>query len=184
MKTTLRGITVLALLLIPCGSATADVRIGARVGDSFVVFDPDGVRGQIVLGRHKHKPRHSRPRHRARPVVIIRERRQERDPVPEPDDQPDVADPTRPGPPVSPPDPEPVAPADPAGHARIARAPSAARVPLAVGDRLAPGTPHVMLDPLRFDLPAAPEGQIYVRVRKQVLRITRTGRRITQVLAP
>ncbi|MFK7944501.1 MAG: hypothetical protein AB8B85_16520 [Paracoccaceae bacterium] len=184
--------TLFALL---AGPAVADFKIGVRLGPTTVVAGSVGVRGQIVSGaqrkrqgehalrrterRAKRYPDGYPYRHRPRTLVIYRDRptvqQQPSDPVPQ------IADPLQ----TTLPNPQEAAlpePSNPAGHARIARAPAAARPLLMVGENLPSGIPHVTLDTDRFDLPRAPEGEIYVRFRTQVLRITQMTRRITAVL--
>lgn len=178
-----------ALLLIMPTTATADVEFGLRIGPSAIVVGPDGVRGRVILGPRARRQKKRLPRERRaedyrrpRQIVIVRERDRDPEPQvePEPDPNPEpvVTDPRLPGGAAE----VPAALPDPTGHARIARAPAFARAPFRVGDLLANGTPHVTLDPVRFGLPRPPEGEIYARVRGQVLRITQISRRITEII--
>ena len=51
-----------------------------------------------------------------------------------------------------------------------------------VGEALPPNLPHVTLDWRQFDLPEPPPGQIYARVKRDVLLITATGRIVKKVV--
>ena len=187
MKRPLRCLAV-AVIGILSGMATdvakADVTLGVRLGPAKIVADSDGVRAKVVLGkRHRHRVRHPRaydPRHRRPRVIVYRDREREekvpRDPVAIP---PVVTQPAIPAEPPA--KPEPLAPQ---GYARLASAPGAVPARFRLGDRLPSGTPHVTLDPERYGLPRPPEGELYARVRTQVMRITNTDRRITELLAP
>ena len=164
--------------------AKADVTVGVRLGPAKIVAGSGGVRARVVLGK-RHQDRFGHPRvydpyHRRPRVIVYRDREREeripRDPVA----IPPVA--TQPVIPASPPaEPEPLAPE---GHARVTSAPGAVPARFRPGDRLPAGVPHVTLDPERYGLPRPPEGEIYARVRTQVLRITNTDRRITELLTP
>ena len=179
--------TLVFIWLVSTASAPAEVTVGVRVGPSAIVVGPDGVRGRIVLGpranrqRRKNRTRHSDGYRKPRQVIIVRERERDIEPRPEPEPEPNPQPVvTDPGLPTT--SPEPAKPLDPSGHARIARAPAFARAPFGVGDVLPSGTPHVTLDPVRFDLPRPPEGEIYARVRGQVYRIAQITRQITAIV--
>lgn len=198
---TLASISLLALMLSAFGptGAAADVQLGVRVGQSKIVAGNNGVRARIVLGSGARAAERRRGRagfpgrfpnrngiNRPRRTIIVygdRDDRQNRyrDFDREPERLP--PQPALPEAPVAQPitAPEPL---DPLGTARLARAPGSARAGLTVGERIPQGLPHVTLDPERFDLPRPPEGEIFVRVRKQVLRITNTDRRITEIISP
>jgi Ni/Co efflux regulator RcnB len=51
-----------------------------------------------------------------------------------------------------------------------------------IGEALPSDLPHVTLDWRQFDLPEPPAGQIYARVKRDVLLITATGRIVKKVV--
>lgn len=175
------GATVLTLL--PHWAA-AEVSLGLRLGPAVIVAGPDGVRGRVVLGGHVHDRREHRERRRKRPLVIVyRDREAKPDTTPQP--QPRHL-PPRTALPVEPAlkEPEQSTPLDPGGKARLALARGLQRTRYAIGDQLPGDVPHVTLDAARFDLPRPPDGEIYARVRNQVLRITAADRRVMATLTP
>jgi Nickel/cobalt transporter regulator len=105
------------------------------------------------------------------------------------DDRPRYRDPP---PPAAPPPPvvaapvEPPPPPDPRGPLRSspARGILPAGPAYTIGEALPRGLPHVTLDWRQFDLAEPPPGQIYARVKSDVLLITATGRVVKSVVPP
>lgn len=163
----------------------ADIQLGVRIGPAKIVAGSGGVRGSVGLGTHHrnhagrskvYDPYHQRPR-----VILYRDLERERKIPRHPVAVPPISTPRDTI--QTPPPAEPASP-DPGGHARVARAPGAVLARFELGDRLPPGVPHVTLDAVRYGLPRPPEGEIYARVRSQVLRITSIDRQITALLSP
>lgn len=171
------AIVILTVLLAGAPATRADVSLSAtiRSGDSFLSVRDGSVRGRLHLGdrravRERRTRRDEHQRRHQRRVIVVPDRRYvtERAAPPPPAEPVKTQLPTE----IKAP-PEPAAPPDPAGAARIVRARGvAARASdFQIGRRLPRGVPHVTLDPLRYDLPEPPDGQIYARVRGSVLLI-------------
>ena len=184
----------------------ADFVIGARIGDSFIVGGSGGVQARVVLGndhyRERRRPRGSRlgrpgqlhsrigldrqrreqyPDHHRKRIFLVPVRERTRfEPEPRPvEPQPKPQKPAKPAIVVD------KTPPDPSGHSRIIRARGAASRPeIAIGTVLPSNLPHVTLDPVRYDLPPVPPGQIYARVRGQVLLIDAVTRLVHDRIVP
>ncbi|MEM1300190.1 MAG: hypothetical protein AAGH68_13035 [Pseudomonadota bacterium] len=173
----------MALLVgISPGVAIADVQFSVRLGPAKIVAGSGGLRGSVRLGtHHRNRIRHPKaydPYHQRRRVIVYRDRVREEEIPAQPVAIPPVS--TQPEDPPAPSvDREPL---DPVGHARVTSAPGAVPARFGLGDRVPTGVPHVTLDAERYGLPRAPEGELYARVRNQVLRITNTDRQITELI--
>ena len=176
----------LACLLIAAGlawPASADFSVRANIGNVHVrVGNLHAHPGRAHRKWRGHKARrHLRPgeigvhpKRKRRPYrfgqlryrpVYVYDRDDDRDEPPPPEP---VA------PPAPPPEPEvEPEPLDPAGAMRLVAARGSGLIdrPWTVGEPLPAGLPHVTLDPRHYDLPAPPPGQIYARVRHDVLLI-------------
>ena len=205
------ALVTLVTALIGTAPAEADFVFGARIGDSFVVGGSDGVRAEINLGSKRHRyGHHHHKRERSRPLLgkpgqlhsrigLGRERREEiREyrrrklfllPIRERTLVEREPPPVEPRPkPARPKKPEAVvdkALPNPAGDARLVRARGTRLDPaITIGTVLPTRLPHVTLDPVRFNLPSAPPGQIYARVRGQVYLIDQTTRLVRDRIEP
>ncbi len=153
-----------------------------------------GSRARVAVGkgygtdrgaRHKYRKykynRHYRPRRWRYRGIYLYGRRY--------DDRPRYREPP---PPAAPPPPvvaapvEPPPPPDPRGPLRLnpARGVLPAGPAYEVGEALPIDLPHVTLDWRQFDLAEPPPGQIYARVKSDVLLITATGRVVQSVVPP
>ena len=174
-------VLIAALALLPLPAWAVDWHVGVRTDNVRIGVGSKGVRARIGYPLYRHGRRDGwRDRHRRdrwwRPRYYV------------------VAPPTAPKAeapgekPVrvaTPPEPvvDPVVPPDPQGNNGRYRALGAAPArDWQVGDFLPPGVPHVKLAHDAYDLPAPPDGQIYARVRGDVLLIDALTRRVEAIV--
>jgi len=180
----MRWSAALLALVLALPASAAEVEVNVRTGGMRLHVGDDGVRFRSgrLPGTHRgdrDRRDHRRPGHHRPPTVVII-----REPAPE------VAEPAPPPPEPAPAPktvaPEPAAPPDPAGPGQRIRARTAApEAPVwQIGEPLPARLPQVTLAPGRYDLPAPPAGEIYVRIGRDVLRIEAATRRVVAVVEP
>lgn len=228
----LLALVVLTAPVLTTPAVATDVRVGARIGQSWLSAGDGGVRGRILLGdrndpirgaivfgdRDRNRPG-KRPGKRPYPIgrdsdlparsrlpagyppalreLYMPQRPTRRTPyyhyglplvVPYVQPTPVRTDP-EPVPPQTPQPPqEPKAqdkpaeakPLDPTGTHRLTRARTqpVAQPAWEIGAPLPRSLPHVLLSPDRYGLPIPPEGQIWVRIRRDVLLIEAATRTV------
>lgn len=176
-----------ALSVLPAQALAVEWHVGVVFGDGKVVLGDKGLYARI--GDPPYKRRHERRRDRRydsrrhdypryeyrRPIYVL-------DPAPTPAVEPrSVEKPAAEVPEVT--APVKVAAPDPRGAAsrHRARGVRTGRT-WSVGEFLPPSVPHVKLDARRYDLPPEPDGQIYARVRGDLLLIDAVTRRVEAIV--
>ena len=161
------------LTLLPLPALAVDWHVGVTFKHGKVAVGSDGLYARVGYPEHRRHRRVNR-----RPVYVIYPGNR----------APEAAAPVEkaieaPPPVESKPVAAPPPPPDPTGAASRQRARGALRQrQWTVGDYLPTTIPHVKLAARTYDLPPEPEGQIYARVRGELLLIDAVTRRVEAII--